>query len=108
MILVLTQPPQDPLDQDVEVRSPLQDLEDEAASQDQLSSQLKCSEVSSTVTQLRFERQQCVHKLSLNMCGERNHMETIPQAFVSLVSTKLNLLLLYLVKIEIHCFCVYS
>ena len=108
MILVLTQPPQDHLDQDVEVRSPLQDLEDEAASQDQLSSQLKCSEVSSTVTQLRFERQQCVHKLFLNMCGERNHMEAIPQAFVSLVSTKLNLLLLCLVKIEIHCFCMYS
>ena len=66
MFLVLRQPLLDPLDQDhqdVEVWSPLQDLEDEAASQDQLSSQLKCFEVSSPVTQLRFERHQCVHKL---------------------------------------------
>ena len=43
------------------------------------------SAMSARVSQLRFERHQSVHKMFLNMWGERNHSR---QARISLVLTK--------------------
>ena len=61
----------------------------------------------SNITQLGFERHTSVHRLSLHMWGDRNHIAML-EAFVSLVSTISNQLLLCLLWIRSPhtCFCV--